>query len=98
MKQWLIETIVKKFGPSAIRAGIVALLTWATAYSGVLEQYGVVIDKVAHTATIHFDTLGAAILVLVMMILGGSVKVANTEVKKVLPEKSAAPESTPPIG
>jgi hypothetical protein len=98
MKQWLIETIVKKFGPSAIRAGVVALLTGLTAYAGVLTQYGVIVDKVARTITIHFDTLEAAVLVLVMALIGGTVKVANTEVKKALPEKNSPPDSTPPIG
>ncbi len=90
MKDWLIQTALKKFGPSALRAGVVALLTALTAYSGVLEKWGVIVDKVARTITIHFDTLEVVVLGLVMAAIGGIVKVAQPE-KPVMPKIKDTP-------
>ncbi len=95
MKDWLIQVVVKKFGPSALRAGVVALLTAITAYSGVLEQWGVIVDKVARTITIHFDTMEVVVLGLVMAMLGGTVKVAQATGKEMLPKKEDEPVEPP---
>lgn len=95
MKGWIIEAAIKRFGPSAIRGGVLALVGLLAAYQGVLQTFGVFYDEAAKTITIHLGTLESALIVLAISSTAGLIKVLNHEGTKVLPKK-VSPESTPP--
>lgn len=61
-KAWLIQVGIKKMGPSLIRAALAWVVALIAAHSGMLETFGVVYDKVAHTVTLHIDTLESWLL------------------------------------
>ena len=62
LKMWLINIGLKKMGPSLIRAALAWVLALVAANPGMLETFGIVYDKVAHTITLHVNTLEAWLL------------------------------------
>lgn len=57
LQTWIVEVLIKKLGPSAIRGGILGIMGWIMTRNGMLAQFGVVSDMATHTTTIHWDTL-----------------------------------------
>lgn len=60
LKEWLLEVGIKKMGPSALRAGFLAVGGFIAAKAGMFSSFGVVYDKVNHLITIDLNQLNAA--------------------------------------
>ena len=56
MKDYLIEVILKKMLPSAVRAILAAFTGLLVAHAGVLAKAGVAYDAAAQTVTLHLST------------------------------------------
>lgn len=80
MKNWLIEIALKKMGPSAIRAGILAVAGFIAAKAELFSQLGIVYDAATRIITINLDQLnaGAALLLIGTAGAGGAlIKLLN---------------------
>jgi hypothetical protein len=86
---WLTEVVISKGGPSAIRGAIVGISGWLILKSSILANYGVVSDATAHTTTISWDKLNAALILLLPGILAAITKILSQHVQVVNP--------TPPV-
>lgn len=64
-------------GPSAIRGAILGISGWLIAKDGLLSQYGVISDSVAHTTTIYWDKLDMALVLAVPAVLAAVIKMVN---------------------
>lgn len=59
LKNWLIEVLLKKMGPSLIKGALAAGLGLLAAHQGVLNGLGITWDPSGHTIDIDLDALGA---------------------------------------
>lgn len=82
MKSWLIETVFKTFGPSAIRGAILGLAGWLMARENLLSAFGIVSDAAAKTTTIHWEQLSMAVILALPALIAGIVKVTQKEGSK----------------
>jgi hypothetical protein len=57
MKTYVVEVLIKKMGPSAVRAGLAAFIGIILAHQGMLAKFGVVYDQASNTLSLHLSTL-----------------------------------------
>lgn len=57
MKDWLIEVVVQKGGPSAIRGAVLGLIGWLAVKENIIP--GVHTDTATHITTIAWDQVSA---------------------------------------
>lgn len=55
IKDWLFRLGITEAGPSAIRAGVLAVFAWTLAKNNALAPFGIVSDAVTRTTVIHWD-------------------------------------------
>lgn len=88
-KNWVVQILIKKFGPSAVRGAILGLVGWVAAKEGLLTPLGIIYDTATHILTINLDTLSIWAVAGLPALGAGVIKVLNHEgnvvVKKVLP-------------
>lgn len=77
LKTWIIDVLIKKFGPSFIRGAILGLAGFIAAKEGLLAHFGVVYDAASHIVTVNLDTLNIGLVALIPAIGGGVIKVLN---------------------
>jgi hypothetical protein len=77
MKEWLMEVVVKKMGPSALRGAVLGVFGWLMARQGLLDSFGVVSDAANHTTTVYWDKLSTALIVALPALLAAVIKLVN---------------------
>lgn len=91
LKNWLIEVVVKKMGPSAIRGAILGLAGFLAAKEGALGAFGIVYDTSAHIITISLDKLNLALVALLPAAGAAVIKLLNHQAVAVLPGNEPKP-------
>jgi len=84
MKGWIIDVLVKKFGPSAIRGAILGFGAWLATREGLLSAVGIIYDKATHIVTINLDTLSIWAIAGLPAIGAGVIKVLNHHADEVV--------------
>lgn len=79
LKGWLVDVLLKKFGPSAIRGAILGLGGFLAAKEGVLSAFGIVYDKTSHILAINLDTLSLLGVAAIPALGAGLIKIINHE-------------------
>lgn len=92
MKGWLVETVIKTFGPSAIRGAILGVSGWLLAKENILAPFGIVSDAIAKTTTIHWEQMSAAVVIALPALIAGVVKMTQKEAQKVIQPKGETPQ------
>lgn len=88
MKNYLLEVLLKKAGPSALRGAIGVVTVWLASNADLLKGLGFVYDDAAKTLTLNFGTLETWITTVgIFALTAGLVKVFNHEGEKLLPKK-----------
>lgn len=77
LKDWVIDVLIKKMGPSAIRAGILGLVVLLAAHQEVLVQFGIVYDAAARVITINLDKMNLGLVFLLPAVGGAVIKMLN---------------------
>lgn len=77
MKDWLIDVLLKKFGPSALRGAVLAVGTFLVAKHDLLAPLGIVYDQATHILTVNFDTFSMWGSILIVSSGAGLIKVLN---------------------
>lgn len=99
LKMWLIQVGIKKMGPSLIRAALAWVVALIAAHEGLLAAFGIVYDKVAHTLTLHVDTLESWLLGVGLGLITASLAAAGHHagetVKKAVTPPQEAPSDQP---
>lgn len=57
LKTYCVEVVLRKLGPSAIRAAIAGFIALLAAHQNMLTQFGIVYDDALKTVTLHLDSL-----------------------------------------
>lgn len=90
LKNWFLEVVLKKMGPSAIRGAILGLSGWLITKNNLLEAFGVFSDPTAHVTVINWDKLSLALVALLPAFLAAFIKLINHQGKEFFPKKIAA--------
>lgn len=80
MKGWLLEVLIKKFGPSAIRGGILGLSGLLVAKHELLSPLGIIYDTATNILTINFDHLSMWAMAILPALGAGLIKILNHHV------------------
>ena len=58
IKEYLIEVVIKKMGPSFVKGAIAWLCVYLGAHQGLLNSVGITYDAAGHDLNIDLDALG----------------------------------------
>jgi len=75
MKDWLTNVMLQKFGPSAVRGGILGVVGWLAAKSGALAHWGVTIQ--GHIVSVDGDKVSMAVIAGLPALAAGLIKVVQ---------------------
>jgi len=89
LREWLLEVVVKKGGPSLIRGAILGIFAWLLAKQGALASFGIVADQATHTVTVHLDQLNMALVAGLPAVLAAVIKIFNHQASEII--KPSAP-------
>ena len=99
LKTWVIDVLIKKFGPSAVRGAVLGIASWLVAKHEMLAPLGIVYDAATHILTVNLDTLSVWGVAAIPAIGAGVIKVLNHHtdeaVKAVLPTPKADAPNPP---
>ena len=76
-KGWLLDVLIKKAGPSAIRGALLGLGGWIAAKSGILGTFGVAYDSAHQIITLDLNTLNIALVALLPAVGAAAIKILN---------------------
>lgn len=96
IKAWLIETLIKIGGPSAIRGAILGISAWLLAKNNILSTYGIVSDAAAHTTTVYWDKVSVALVLLLPAAIAAVIKMVNSHASSAVKTAVAPPKGDQP--
>lgn len=94
LKGWLINVVIKKFGPSAVRGAILGLTGFLAARHELLAPLGIVYTQTTNILTIDFNIMSIWAVAALPAIGAGIIKILNHQSNEAV--KSMIQPKNPP--
>jgi hypothetical protein len=92
-KLWVVDVLIKKLGPSALRGALLALTTFLIAHANILGSYGVIYDAATGTITLNLGKLSMALILGLPALIAAILKLTSHSASEVV---LSTPSTTPP--